>query len=129
MFRSSKGEIKQEKKKSLFFRELSVFIQKIAETEKSVADVFISRVELSDDSGILYIFFSSLKEPAEDFYREALEVLKLYKPSMRKALAQILQGRYTPELVFMYDDKFEKVRRVNELLDKVHEDLEKAKDN
>lgn len=126
MFRSSKGAIKREQKKSLFFRELSVFVQKISETEKSVANVFISRVDLSDDCGILYIFFTSLQEPSQKYFDEALDFLKLYKPSMRKALAQTLQGRYTPELVFMFDDKFEKVRRVNELLDKVHEDLEEA---
>jgi len=129
MIQSNRGGIKREKKKALFFRELSVIMQKISETEKAVADVFISRVDLSEDCGILYVFYTALKEPAEDYYKVALEVLKLYKPSIRKSLAQTLQGRYTPEIVFMYDEKFEKIRRVNELLDKVHEELEQSGDN
>ncbi len=129
MIKSSTPSIKREKKKSIFLRELSIYIDRLAQDEPRLRRVFLSRVDLSADCGICYLYFATL--PGTDFtdeykktlYLQALDVLKLYKPSLRKNLAQNVDGRYTPSLVFMYDDKKDKIDRVNVLLDKVHEEL------
>lgn len=47
-------------------------------------------------------------------------VLKLYKPSLRKALSK-LPSRYAPELIFKYDEELEKQMKLEELMDKVKE--------
>ncbi len=129
MIKSSTPNIKREKKKSIFLRELSVFIDRIAQDEPKLLGVFLSRVDLSADCGLCYLYFATL--PGTDFtdevkvgiYEEALAILKLYKPSLRKNLATTLNGRYTPDLIFMYDEKKDQVDRVNLLLDKVREEL------
>ena len=57
--------------------------------------------------------------PSKDIFSELLPELKFYKPSMRKALAGIIQKRYTPDIKFLFDENREKVDHVNTLLDKV----------
>lgn len=123
MSRSTLHDIKREKRKKLYLRELSVIIQALAQQESAVADVYITRVEFSADTGICFIYFSSFLADGKTTYEKALAVLKLYKGSIRKELAHSVNARYTPELVFEYDEKKEKERRINDLLDQVQEEL------
>jgi ribosome-binding factor A len=98
--------------------------------------VYISRVELSADTGFCYVylvpFSSSSPEDiaetkiSEKKVRAAIERLKLYRPSMRKALAGRVQTRYVPDIRFLFDDKEETVRNVNDALNKVQEELEES---
>ena len=123
MLRKSKvGEVKRERKKSLFLREISKLVQKISLDEKVIASVYVNRVDLSADTGILYVYFASYTD--KEAFDKALPFLKLYKPSMRKFLAGALKLRYAPNLVFLFDEKKEKVRKIESLLDKVHEELQ-----
>lgn len=124
MSQSTRHDIKLEKRKSLYLREISVIVQALAAQEPDVADIYVTRVEFSADTGICFIYFASFVPDAESSYTKALDILKLYKGSMRKELARSINARYTPELVFMYDEKKEKERRINELLDKVQEELQ-----
>lgn len=129
MHKSTVADVKRERKKSLFLRELSVFIDTIAEEQPAVREVYLSRLELSADGGICYLYFAAIapldadQPGAEERYVHALDVLKLYRPSLRKALAHGLQARYTPELMFLFDAKREQLDRINELLDKVQFEL------
>ena len=84
--------------------------------------ITVNRVELSADKGLCYIFFYSPQ--GESIYLELLPILMKYKPTLRKALAQDLQSRYTPNLAFEYDCQLEKQVRIERLLDKVKEDEE-----
>ncbi len=128
MSRNSINEIKRARKKSLFLRKISELVQSLSAEDAAVAAAFITRVELSSDTGICYIYFSSFPDPSglssQEVFDKALEKLKLYKPSMRKALSKMLHGRYVPDLIFLFDEKREKVGRINELLSKVHEEVE-----
>jgi ribosome-binding factor A len=123
MAQSNVYEIKRERRKSLFLQEFSVLFQELLREDSSLIDVFVSKVDLSNDTGICYIYFSAIKEPGEEVFNQALEKLKLYKPSLRKAFANRIKTRYAPDLVFVYDKAKEKERRINELLDKVSEQL------
>ena len=123
MDRSNVSRIKKERKKSLFLRHISELIQALSLEDEVVAKVFVTRVELSADTGICYVYFSSYPDGTQrsikEIFEEALEKLKLYRPSMRKALAKTLHGRYVPNLTFLFDEEREKVERINELLEKV----------
>jgi len=129
MYKSNTSDIKRERKKAQFLRELSSFIDTIADEQPAVREVYLSRLELSADGGICYLYFSTMvpkdpeSEDAQRIFKEALDVLKLYKPSLRKSLAQSLQARYTPDLIFLFDEKREKIDRINSLLDQVHQEL------
>jgi ribosome-binding factor A len=120
-------EIKREKRKSLFFRELSQIIGLIANDNLAVQKVYVTRVDLSQDNGILYVFLSTYDVYSEEIFKEALEALKLYRPSIRKELASRLNPRYTPENIFLYDEIREKQDRIDSILDKVIQDLESDK--
>lgn len=112
---------KREQKNSLFLRESSALIQALAMDEPALLKVFITRVRLSNDYKFCYIYFSTYTNKVA--YDEALEILKLYKPSLRKALAQRINGKYMADLVFMYDEVKDKERHINDLLDEVVKDL------
>lgn len=124
MNKSKKPSVKQEQKKAFLLKELSAFVCQISCDEPKVAQMFVNRVDLSKDTGICYVYFSTYS--GEEAFREGLEVLKLYKPSMRKALAQSMRSRYVPDLVFRYDETKEKERKVNSLLDKISEELKNS---
>ncbi len=112
---------KREQKTSLFLHEISNLIRTLALDEPALSKVFVSRVKLSNDYGICFVYFSTFTDK-EDF-DNAFEILKLYKPSLRKALAQIVHSRYAANLVFLYDELKEKEREINTLLDEVVKDL------
>ncbi|MCK4650561.1 30S ribosome-binding factor RbfA [Candidatus Babeliales bacterium] len=108
---------KRDQKTSLIFRTIASMIQSLSLDEPKISKVFVTRVRLSSDYKICYVYFSTYGEKID--FDEALEILKLYKPSMRKGLSKTIGGRYTPDLVFIYDKTKEKERHLNELLEKV----------
>lgn len=126
MFSPRSREIKREKKKSLFLREIAALIQSLGVEDQTIAQVYVTRVDLSADTGICYVYFSTYSEFSEELFSQVLERLKLYRPSLRKAIAQAIPGRYTPELLFLYDKPKEKEFRINQLLDKASEELRQA---
>lgn len=120
--KSTLHDIKRDKRKKLYLRELSVIVQALATQEPAVADVYVTRIEFSADTGICFVYFTSFVPDGLASYEKALEILKLYKGSMRKELARSVNARYTPELVFVYDENKEKERHIHGLLDKVLEE-------
>ncbi len=133
MHKSTISDVKRERKKSLFLRELSAFIDVIAQEQPAVREVYLSRIDLSADGGICYLYFAAIapidgdQAAAEARFLVALEVLKLYRPSLRRNLAAGLQARYTPDLMFLFDENREKIDRINELLDQVSQELHTSK--
>jgi ribosome-binding factor A len=118
--RHPKSELKKrrrEQKTTLVYHALASILQKLSLDEPALAKVYVTKVKMSGDYKICYVYFSTYG-PKEDF-DAALAILKLYKPSMRKVLATQVGGRYTSDLIFQYDTVKEKERRVQELLDEV----------
>lgn len=114
---SRSKEIKQSQKSSLILKEFSQLFLTLALDEPVLQGLSITRAKLSADGGICIIFFTATGgKPA---FEEKLKTLILYKPSLRSALSKTLLSRYTPNLVFKYDEEFEKTRRIEELIDKL----------
>lgn len=115
MTRSRVSEIKHAQKESNLAHKIAQFFLQIKQDEPKLEGLSLSRVSLSPDKGTCTIFFycaGGLKE-----YELIRPTLVLYKHSMRKALAESIPGRYTPNIKFAYDPHREKQRRVDELLD------------
>jgi ribosome-binding factor A len=125
MDRSRVHDIKKERKKALYLREISALVQSLGEQEPSVAQVYVTHVEFSDDYGICNVYVIPYTSFSQEVCQKALDTIKLYKPSMRKALASKINPRYTPELRFFFDNVKEKQYKIDQLLDKVCEDLQK----
>jgi len=107
-------DIKRAQKISLLFRAISKLFLEASMDNKELSGFYINRVELSPNKSQCYIYFCTTKGQEE--FQEKLEILKLYKPSMRAALSKQISGRYTPELTFKFDTCQEKVQRIDQLL-------------
>ncbi len=111
------SEVKRSQKESLLFKEISKLYSQTTREDSRLNGVFITRVGLSKDKGHCSVYFYS--PDGLEHFEKVLETLILYKPSLRKALASEIKSRYTPEIVFKFDDTFEKLQRIESLLDKV----------
>ena len=108
-------EIRKAQKESYFHQEISKLFLQITMDESRLNGLFINRVQLSPDGGTCVVLFLAANGRTE--FEEKLPTLILYKPSMRTALAKTSRGRYTPNLIFRYDEDYEKVEKINRLLD------------
>lgn len=111
--------IKKAQKESLLLREIAQLFNVIANEDQELKNLYINRVALSDNGGMAEVFFySSLGR--EEFER-VFQQLKLYKPSLRKAIADRIPGRYTPDIRFRFDDQLKKLLAIEELIEQVKE--------
>ena len=111
--------IRKAQKESLLLREIANLFNVIANEDPELKNLYINRVALSDNGGMAEVFFySSLGR--EEFER-VFERLKLYKPSLRKAIADRVPGRYTPDIRFRFDDQLKKLLAIEELIEQVKE--------
>jgi ribosome-binding factor A len=118
---SSVSHIKKSRKESNLHRIISDLFMKIRLEDKRLQDIFINRVQLSNDKSKLLVLFYA--QGGIESFKQALEILKLYKPSMRKAIADSTRARYVPDIRFAYDAQFEKQQQLEELLDEVGHEL------
>ena len=109
--------IKRAQKESQLLREVSNLVMQATMDEASLQGIYVSKVNLSQDKGKLYVLFTSAGGQQE--FKDKLGTLILYKPSMRAALAKNLDFRYTPDLVFKYDGVSDKQKRMEELFFKI----------
>lgn len=111
------SSIKKSQKESLLFRSIAQLFAQTTLDDARLQGVAVNRVKLSDDKGHATVYFYTPGGLAE--FKEKLPFILLYKNSLRKALAQSINARYTPELVFKYDDQFEKQQRIEGILEKI----------
>ena len=121
---SATATIKRAQKESQLLREISNMYHSIAMDDTRLSGLFVNRVELSSDKGWVTVYFYTL-DGLEKF-EEQLGILKLYKPSIRKALASEIKGRYVPDLKFAYDSKFEKQQRLELAMAQAAQDVESS---
>jgi len=115
----SASDIKRSQKESLLLRVISQLYHQASRDDKALQQAYVTRVQLSPSKTVCTVFFYMAE--GEDAFKKVLHKISLYKPSMRKALAQEINGRYTCELAFRIDEQFEKTRKIERLLDSVAE--------
>lgn len=120
---SATAAIKRAQKESQLLREISNMYHTITMDDNRLSGLFVNRVELSSDKGWVTVYFYTLD--GFEKFEEQLEILKLYKPSIRKGLASEIKGRYVPDLKFAYDSKFEKQQSLELAMAKAAQDVEK----
>jgi ribosome-binding factor A len=89
--------------------------------------VSISRVEVPDDLSLARVFFTVFGEKKE--IREAKIGLEKAKGFMRSHIAKTLNLRFTPALVFRYDDVVEKVAELEEIFQEIANERESREDD
>lgn len=113
-------EIRKAQKESYFYREISSLFLQLTIEEPRLNGLFINRISLSSDGGTCVVLFLAANGRPE--FEEKLPILVLYKPSLRTALAKTSHSRYTPNLIFRYDESHEKVEKINRLIDKLKDE-------
>ena len=121
------SDIKRAQKASLLLKAISQLYWDATRDDKELSGLFISRVELSQDKGMCYVFFYTPE--GQEFFNEKLKTLKLYKPSLRAALAKQIPGRYTPDILFKFDTQQKKMDRLESLFEQVKGDLHDDEDD
>lgn len=111
--------IKRAQRESLLYRTIARLFMQQAADDKELQGLSVTRVELNQDKSTCYVYFYS--EEGSDHFYAAFEHLKLYKPSLRSALAKSVSSRYVPDLVFMFDAQMIKQIAIEKLLDSVKE--------
>lgn len=109
--------IKHSQRESVYLKEIAQILREAALDEPKLGLATVTRLRLSADSGICTVFM--YMPEGEEKFRELLGSLILYKPSMRKALAHRVAARHTPELIFKFDDHYEKQERIEQLFEKI----------
>jgi ribosome-binding factor A len=117
------SDIKRAQKESLLLHEVSGYFLRITLDDERLKTLTLNRVKLSRDKSSCTLFFYC--SGGAEMFKKLLPTLILYKPSMRKALADQIDGRYTPQLIFKYDAPFERQLGIEALLDKIKEEEEK----
>jgi ribosome-binding factor A len=113
-------EIRRAQKESYFYREISTLFMRIAIDDPRLNGIYINKISLSSDGGTCVVLFLAPNGKAE--FEEKRPTLVLYKASLRAALAKTSHGRYTPKLIFRYDDEYDKVIKINLLIDKLKDE-------
>ncbi len=117
MNRSRTRDIKHAQRESVLLHKIGQFFIQIMQDAPELQKLSITRVQLSPEKGMCTIFFHALGGLSE--YEALRSRLVLYKASLRKALSQAINGRYTPELRFAYDAQLDKQRHMDDIIDKL----------
>lgn len=112
--------VKKSQKESQIFKLVAQLFTQITLDDSRLQGIMVNRVKLSDDKGVAMVFFYSPGGMQE--FQEKLPFIILYKASLRRALAKSIHSRYTPELVFKFDEQFEKQQKIENLLEKIKGD-------
>jgi ribosome-binding factor A len=107
--------VRRAQKESLFLRTISQLFLQAAQDNPELADLYPNRVHFATDTSMCTVFF--ITPHGKEFFEKKLPLLKLYKPSLRAAVAKEIKMRRTPDFIFRYDDKFAKQQEVESLLE------------
>ena len=106
-----------ERVNGLIRREISELIQHQLRDPRLDEFVAVTEVDTSNDLKYAKVFVSSIG--TEDEKRNVLSALASASSFLRRELSRRLKLRYTPELVFQWDDSLEKGDRILNLIDEV----------
>ena len=112
--------IKKNQKESLIRRQVGLLLQQAALDYPQLQEFAVTRVVLSNNKSTAAIFLYSTN--GSEAFKQNLPFLKLFGPSLRKALAQTLVSKYVPEVRFFYDAAQEKQQALERLLDQIKQE-------
>jgi ribosome-binding factor A len=99
----------------LLREEISSMIQREIK-DPGLGFVTILEVKMTEDLKIAKVYLSIYGEQEEK--EKTMDALKRSKGYMRFLLGKRVKLRYTPDLIFVVDDTYEKMARIDEILKK-----------
>lgn len=86
---------------------------------KELVYVFPNRIDLSADGSLAKIYLYSTN--GSDFVSRIVGQLIFYRSSIRKSIGSMVAFRVVPEILFLYDNAYEKEQKLQHFIDKVRE--------
>jgi ribosome-binding factor A len=114
------SSVKRAQKESLLQQVFGTFLLQLVLDDKRLQGLYLRRVKLSADKSVCTLFFYA--QDGLEGFNERLRTLLLYKASLRKALADTVPSRYVPQLIFKFDNLYEKQQRIDQLLQKIKDE-------
>lgn len=108
-------DIKRAQKESLLNRHITQWMREASLDDPKLNDYIVNRVKLSPDKGTCVVYFFSMK--GKEHFEKHFNYLNDYKSALRKALSEAIASRYVVNLIFKYDDAFEKQQKIENLID------------
>jgi ribosome-binding factor A len=97
-----------------------IFLKQIR--DPGIGTVTITDVEVSDDLRLAKVFFVEMgKDLIDDHTREGLQRARGF---LRRELGKRLRLRYTPEIIFVFDNSFAYGNRIEKLIAEIHKQEE-----
>ena len=118
MYNSRMNKIDEELKK-----EISNIISTELKNPHLTGLISVTRVKTTPDLRFAKVFVSMINEKSK---KENLSILKKSSGYIRSAIAKKVNLRYTPELVFEFDESLEYGSRIDEILKDITKDLKKG---
>ena len=112
--------VKIERLNNLFLAELSKIIFKEIKNPL-IKTVTLTAVEITNDLSFAKVYFTCMNENKD----KVLEELNSAKGFFRTKLANIIEIRHTPELIFIYDNSIEYGMNIEKIINRIHDKDEK----
>lgn len=116
--------VKAARKEASLGRELIPAIEMAFLENKALEGVFVSRVGLSKEGGCVAIFIAHRTLKVID--RQMLDLIKAFRPSIRAMVSKILESNWTPQVTIRLDEKLDKFRKTDELLNQIAMEAEQT---
>ena len=108
--------VKIERLNNLVLAELSKIIFKEIKNP-IIKTVNLTAVEITNDLSFAKVYFTCMDEDKD----KVLEELNNAKGFLRTKLADVIEIRHTPELVFVYDNSIEYGMNIERIIKNIHE--------
>lgn len=110
--------IKTERISDSLIEEISYILANEVKNQ-SIKFVTITDVKVSGDLSYAKVYFTVLDDTKRD---ETLSVLKEASGFIRHELRERVDIRQIPELTFVYDESIEEAQKIEDIIDKLHEE-------
>lgn len=111
-------DIKLKKISSSIQKEVSDILANEADDEL-MKSIVITGCKTNNDLSISKVYFTSfLQMSKEDLEKELNEA----GPYVRKELASRIEIRYTPEIIFVYDESIAYGEKIEKIIEKIHQE-------
>ena len=107
--------VKIERLNNLFLAELSSIIFKEIKNPV-IKTVTLTAVEITNDLSFAKVYFTCMNEDKDKVLAELDEA----KGFLRTKLANNIDIRHTPELIFVYDDSIDYGRNIEKIIEEIH---------
>jgi ribosome-binding factor A len=125
MMKNNLRDIKRKKREVAILRGIAPLLQQSFKDSEELKGLYISRLELSQDCGLCTIYLACFSGDIDEL-KIGLRAARLLTPSTRTAVAKVLNTHYTPEILFKDDRSLDKLRDLNQALEKVSNELKQS---